>query len=65
MHDDDQIDEVAANVLLLNDVELPTAIAGSLNEPQSTAKVSKSASTLGAIAALIVVLFFLYIWTQL
>jgi len=65
MDDEHQIDEVAANVLLLNGVDLPTAVAGSLYEPHSVAKVSKSASTFGAIAVFIVVLFFLYIWTHL
>jgi hypothetical protein len=65
MDDDDEIDEVAANVLLLNGLDLPTAVAGSINEPRSAAKVSKSASTFGVFAALIVTLFLLYIWTHL
>lgn len=65
MDEEDQIDEVATNVLLLNDVDLPTALAGSLNEPRSDPKVLKSMSTFGAIAALIVALFLLYIWTSL
>jgi hypothetical protein len=65
MDEEVQVDDVAANVLRLNDVDLPTAVFGSLIEPQSATKVSKFGSVFGAIAALIITLFILYIWTHL
>jgi hypothetical protein len=65
MDEDEKIDEIAANVLLLNGIDLPTAVAGSVNEPHLDAEVPKSTSTFGVIAAFIVALFFLYIWTHL
>jgi hypothetical protein len=65
MEEEEKIDEIAANVLLLDGLDFPTAVAGSLNESPSATKVSKSASKIGAIVALIITLLFLYIWTHL
>ena len=56
MEPDDEIDEVALNVLLLDGMDVPTAVAGSLKEeePEPEANDSKSSTIVALVAAIIV-----------
>ena len=56
MEPDDEIDEVALNVLLLDGMDVPTAVAGSLKEeePEPAANDLKSPSIVALVAAIIV-----------
>ena len=58
MEPDDEIDEVALNVLLLDGMDVPTAVAGSLTEqePDPAANDLKSPSVVALVAAIIVAL---------
>lgn len=56
------LDEVALNTLLAEGIDLPTSVAGSIQgrEPDPDVSNSNAASTLGVVAAIIVVLLLLW-----
>jgi hypothetical protein len=62
MERDDEIDEVALNVLLSDGMDLPTAVAGSLREAETEADTneSKLPHIVGLLAAIIVATLLLW-----
>lgn len=56
MDADDEIDDVALNVLLLNGMDVPTAVAGSIKdeEPEPAPNHLKSSTIIAFVAAIIV-----------
>jgi hypothetical protein len=62
MEPDDEIDEVALHVLLLDGMDAPTAVAGSLREleTESDSNDSKLPHIVGFVAAIIVTTLLLW-----
>jgi hypothetical protein len=56
MEQDEEIDEIALNILLLDGMDVPTAVAGSLKEeePEPAANELKSPTLVALVAAIIV-----------
>jgi hypothetical protein len=62
MKPDDELDEVAANVLILDGMDVPTAVAGSVQGRDMEAELSSTnvACRLSVLATLLAVLLLLF-----